>query len=407
VRPPAPIPQFTLARQYKLLGREIEAAVKRVLRSRRYVLGPETEALESEVAGFIHVPHAIACASGTDALHLALRALELPAGAAVLTTPFTFFATTGAILLAQLRPVFADIDPRTFNLSAALAAEKLAVDSSIGCVTAVDLYGRAAALDEMVAGESRKLPLIEDAAQAFGGFAIGGSKRQRRMAGTLGTIGCLSFYPTKNLGALGEGGMVVTQDPAIAERVRAMRQQGSRRRYAHDMLGWNARMHELQAAALRVKLQHVERWNRKRAQIAARYEAALLASGCAQLSDGGPAVQRGARARDGGPVVLPERTPGHAFHQYVIRAQARDQLRDYLRDCGIGSEVYYPTPVHLQPAMASYGLVPGAFPEAECAAREVLALPMFPELTEAEVERVSSEIVRFYRSQRALGVSSR
>ncbi|MGH9540656.1 MAG: DegT/DnrJ/EryC1/StrS family aminotransferase [Terriglobales bacterium] len=369
------IPQFTLARQHAVLQRELEDAARRVLVSGRYVQGPEVAALEAELSVALGLPHVVACANGTDALHLALRAVGIGPGDVVLTTPFTFFATIGAVLLTGARVEFADIDSATFLLDPAALAAALRRPrrERLAALLPVHLYGRMAAMPAILElAAAAGVPVVEDAAQAIGArlAAPGGAIA----AGGWGACGAISFYPTKNLGGCGEAGCVVTGDAALAERLRELRSHGSPRRYLHDRLGWNARMDELQAALLRVKLPHLAAWNDKRRALAAAYDAALAAAGC--------------------PLVLPARSPDHVFHQYTVRAPRRDELRAFLQAEGIGAEVYYPIAAHRQPALAGASF--SGLPHAERAAAEVLSLPMFPELAAAEIERVAAAVARFY-----------
>lgn len=380
------IPQFSLERQTAALRAELGAAMEQVLASGRYVQGPEAEQFEQEAAAFLGVRYAIACASGTDALHLALRAAGVGPGTAVLTTPFTFFATVGAILLTGAEVEFADIEPGGFGLDPGRVAEAVRrrsraepeggrgtrpaarLAARLAAIVPVHLYGGMAAMGPILAAAREAgVAVIEDAAQAFGARSEAGA------AGTLGLAGAFSFYPTKNLGALGEGGLVTTGDAELAARVRALRTHGSRRRYEHEQLGWNARLDELQAAILRAKLPHVADWNRRRGEIAARYEAALA-----------PAAAKGQ-------IALPRRSAGHVFHQYTVRIpRRRDTVRAELEAEGIGSEVYYPRGAHRQPALAGRAVAP--MPEADRAASEVLSLPMFPELSDAEVDRAAGAL---------------
>lgn len=366
------IPSFSLARQSRELAAATSAAAERVLASGRYAQGPECEAFEAEVAAALGgAPlRALTCASGTDALHLALRAVGVGPGDVVLTSPFTFFATAGAILLAGAHPEFVDIAADSFNLSPVALAESLVRRRSqrVAAILPVHLYGRVA---DMVAinALAQAIPVVEDAAQAIG------ASLQGRAAGSWGAAGCFSFYPTKNLGAMGEGGLVTTSDAALDARLRLLRVHGSRRRYEHETLGWNARMHEIQAAILRAKLPRLALWNQRRRAIAAAYEEQLNSLSA---------------------LTLPERVEGHVFHQYVIRIAAgrRDALRQFLLERQIGTEVYYPIPLHQQPALRQFA--PAApLPEAERAAREVVALPMFPELTDDEVTRVCAALTAF------------
>src|SRR5579875_1973845 len=335
----ASIPPFSLARQTEALSSELAPALLRVLASGRFAQGPECEALERELAAYLDpgsAPaarlRAVTCASGTDALHLALRAVGVRPGDTVLTTPFTFFATASAILLAGARPEFVDIDPATFNLDphqlpAALARPRT---GRVAAILPVHLYGRVADMPAILAAAGG-IPVLEDAAQAIGATLAG------RPAGAWGAAGCFSFYPTKNLGAAGEGGLVTTRDAALEERLRLLRVHGSRRRYEHETLGWNARMHELQAAVLRAKLPHLAAWTARRRELAVAYDRRL-------------------RGLPG--ITLPGLDPGHVFHQYVLRCAQRDRLRQALQDQGIGTEVYYPIPLHQQPALRGCGPFP-------------------------------------------------
>lgn len=363
------IPPFSLARQNTTVGPELAAAVARVLASGRYVQGPECAAFESEVAAAVLADggqpsvEAVTCSSGTDALHLALRAAGVGPGDVVLTSAFSFFATAGAILLAGARPEFVDIAPQSFNLDPQALASALLRPrrERIGAILPVHLYGRLADMPAILRlADAGGIPVVEDAAQALGSSLDG------RPAGCWGLAAAFSFYPTKNLGALGEGGLVSSRDPAVLDRLRLLRVHGSRQRYEHETMGWNGRMHELQAAILRAKLPHLADWIQRRHNVAALYDAGL----------------RGVRG-----VTLPELVPGHGFHQYVIRVPERERVRAALRARGIGTEIYYPAPLHHQPALRAFA-PPAPLPHAERASREVLALPMFPELLPAEVEQV-------------------
>lgn len=386
---PEPIPQFTLDRQHAALAPELEAAARRVLASGRFVQGPEVEALERELAAELDPAAArppgaaplriIACGNGTDALHLALRAAGIGPGARVVAPGFTFFATLGAALLTGAEVECLDVSPATFNLDPAPLEAALARRPA--ALIAVHLYGRMAPMAEILRlAAAAGAPVIEDAAQSFGARAAAGA------AGTIGLAGCFSFYPTKNLGGLGEGGAVATRDAALADRLRQLRSHGGARRYEHLRLGWNARMDELQAALLRVKLPRVAAWNARRREVAARYEQALLAGGAA-IPDSEEAAAPAER------ILLPRRSLDHVFHQYTIRAPRRDALREHLRARGIGSEIYYPLAAHRQPAL------PGGdrfhLPVCDLAAREALSLPMFPELRDDEVERIAAAVGDF------------
>jgi dTDP-4-amino-4,6-dideoxygalactose transaminase len=371
-----------LHRQYLQIREEVLAAVERVCASQQFILGAEVEALEHEVAAFTGASAAVGCASGTDALWLALLAAGVQAGDAVITTAFSFFASASAIVRAGARPVLVDVDPDTLNVDPELVKSRLRGGGAykIRALLPVHLYGQCADLDELqkIADEFQ-LPVIEDAAQAIG------AKWRGRSAGALGAVATFSFYPTKNLSAYGDAGLVTTRDLNVAEHMRKLRNHGSPRRYHHEEVGWNCRMDAIQAAILRVKLPHVETWNQQRRQRAATYDHLLGAAGLASQKGNSP--------------VRPLHTSPHAFHvfhQYVIRAHRRDELRKFLQDRKIGTEVYYPLPLHLQPCFAYLGYSAGDLPQSERAAGEVLALPMFPELTEAEQKSVVETLAEFY-----------
>ncbi len=372
-----------LKRQYAPMQQELLEALGRVLASQQFILGGEVAAFERAAAGQLGVAHALGCSSGTDALWLALAATGVGPGQAVVTTPFSFFASVSAILRAGARPVLADIDPVSFNLSP--DAVSVVLDGPRGenvrAVLPVHLYGQTVPWDGLarIAGE-RGLKLVEDAAQAWGAEWNG------EKAGGLGDMAAFSFYPTKNLSAAGDAGMVTTNSAELAERVTMLRQHGMRRRYYHDELGWNTRMDGLQGAVLQVKLKYIDIWTEARRAVAARYHALFAKAG---LAEAGPYPAHG--------VVLPRELPGakHVWHQYTIRTPRRDALRAFLAARGIGAEIYYPVPLHRQKALASLGYNEGDFPEAERAAREVLSLPVFPELREDEQETVVAAIAEF------------
>ncbi|GIU73534.1 MAG: hypothetical protein KatS3mg004_0621 [Bryobacteraceae bacterium] len=371
----ASIPLLDLRAQYASIRGEVEEAVRRVLESQQCILGPDVAALEEEIAAYCGVKHAVGCGSGTDALLLALRALDIGPGDEVLTTPFTFFATAGAIANVGATPVFADIDPQTFNLDPSSARAALDRHPRIRAIVPVHLYGLCADMDEFLAmAAERGIPVIEDAAQA-----IGAEYRSRR-AGSMGTVGCFSFFPTKNLGGAGEGGILTTRDDRLAERLRALRVHGSRVRYYHDEVGTNSRLDTLQAAILRVKLRRLEEWTARRIAHARLYTQTLHELGV--------------------PVVTPALPPypsRHVFHQYVIRAPRRDGLRAWLTRQGIASEIYYPLPLHRQKCFFHLGYAEGALPESERASSEVLALPIYPELEPEQIQRVCQAIHAFYQ----------
>ncbi len=380
-----------LSRQFAGLRSEILAAIEQVCDSQQLILGPHVASFEAAAAAAAAVPHGIGCASGTDALWLAMAAAGIGPGDAVLTSPFSFFATVSAILRCGAHPVLADIDPLTFNLSPA-AAER-AIQNHAGQATRlraimpVHLYGQCADMDAFRDLKARHdLLLFEDAAQAFG------ASWQGTPAGALGDAAAFSFYPTKNLSAMGDAGLVTTASAEIDERCRMLRAHGMRRRYFHDEVGWNSRLDSLQAAILEVKLKHLPQWNRQRRALATRYDQLLEAAGLvfAPGADTPPPANR---------VILPFTDPRatHVFHQYVIRAPRREELRQHLGSRGIASEVYYPVPLHLQTALAGLGYQAGDFPNSEAAAREVLALPIFPELRDDEQQTVVNAIREFYR----------
>jgi len=372
-----------LSRQYGPLHRELLEAIDHVLQTQQFILGEPVAAFERAAAEHLGVAHALGCSSGTDALWLALAAAGIDPGEAVITTPFSFFASVSAILRAGATPVLADIDPLTFNLDPAAVAEVLEGPrgASVRAILPVHLYGQCAdwtCLSRL--GQKHGLKLIEDAAQAWGA-EWGGVK-----AGALGDAAAFSFYPTKNLSAAGDAGMVTTNSDDVVERVRMLRQHGMRRRYYHDELGWNARMDGFQGAILNVKLKYIDGWNAARRVIAKRYHALFHAAG---LAEAGIYPVHG--------VVLPREVPGgrRVWHQYVIRTARRDRLRAFLTSRQIGSEIYYPVPLHMQEALKNLGYAEGSFPEAERAAREVLAVPIFPELREDEQQTVVAAIAEF------------
>ena len=375
-----------LRRQYDDIREDVLAAIERVCDSQSFILGPEVEALEREIAALTGAVDAVGCASGTEALWLALVAAGVKPGDSVITTAFSFFASASAIVRAGAKPVFVDVDAGTLNLDAALVDRQIRTrrPENLRAILPVHLYGQCADMDafDRIAQEF-ELAIVEDAAQAIG------AEWRGRGAGSLGITAAFSFYPTKNLSAYGDAGIVTTTCPRMAEHMRQLRNHGSPRRYYHHEFGWNGRMDAIQAAVLRVKLTHIADWNRSRQKHAATYDQLFAGAGLtsSKTSDSSRA-----------PVRLLARTPQakHVFHQYVIRAQRRDDLRKFLADRKIGSEIYYPLPLHLQPVFSYLGLMAGDMPVSEQAAQEVLALPMFPELTEAEIRWVVDSIADFY-----------
>ena len=395
---PLAVPLLDLRRQYDGIREDVLAAIARVCDSQSFILGPEVEAFEREIAALTGAACAVGCASGTEALWLALVAAGVKPGDSVITTAFSFFASASAIVRAGATPGFVDVDPGTLNLNAALVGEQLRAKrpDNLRAILPVHLYGQCADMDAFAriikeyAKENSQEPgiaVIEDAAQAIGAEWSG------RGAGSLGVTAAFSFYPTKNLSAYGDAGIVTTIHPEMAEHMRRLRNHGSPRRYYHDEFGWNGRMDAIQAAVLRVKLAHLADWNQRRRQHAETYDQLFASSG---LTSGVTSNQTSNQLST--PVRLLSRSPQakHVFHQYVIRAQRRDELHKFLAERKIGSEIYYPLPLHLQPVFSYLGLKAGDLPVCEQAALEVLALPMFPELTEAEIRLVVENITDFY-----------
>jgi dTDP-4-amino-4,6-dideoxygalactose transaminase len=363
------------------LREEILAAIARVCDSQQFILGAEVAELEREISAFCGVEHAVACASGTDALWLALVAAGVQPGDSVITTPFSFFASASSIVRAGARPVFADVDGETLNLDPARVAERARSMPNLRAIVPVHLYGQCADMDgfERLARENR-CAMIEDAAQAIGAEWHG------KRAGSLGDAAAFSFYPTKNLSAYGDAGCVTTSSAEMAAHMRRLRDHGSPQRYLHDEIGWNSRLDAIQAAVLRVKLPHLESWNRQRRERAETYNLLLAESGLLRGSSK-PAPIR---------LLQPRAEVFHVYHQYVVRAQKRDELRAFLKGRGIGTEIYYPLPLHLQKCFLYLGYRAGDLPMAEQAAKEVIALPMFPELTDEEQAAVVEAIAAFY-----------
>jgi dTDP-4-amino-4,6-dideoxygalactose transaminase len=371
-------------RQFAAVREEVLAAIEEVCCSQKFILGPHVGSFEKSAAAACGAAFGVGCASGTDALWLAMAGAGVGPGDAVITTPFSFFATASAILRCGATPVLADIDADTFNLSAIavedaiLAAEMK--KAGVKAILPVHLYGQCADWDAFAAIQARHgMALIEDAAQAFGAAWRG------TPAGGLGDAAAFSFYPTKNLSAFGDAGLVTTDDAAIEDRARLLRAHGMRERYVHEEIGWNSRLDSIQAAVLEVKLRYLPAWNAARRQCAAIYDRLFRRVGlaAATIADG---------------IVLPvtDSRAEHVFHQYVVRVPRRQELRKYLTERGIGTEVYYPIPLHLQPSLASLGYKQGDFPVAEKAAAEVLALPIYAELREDEQQTVVEAIAAFY-----------
>ena len=392
------VPLLDLQAQYETIRDEVRRAVDRVFDSQQFVLGAEVQALEEEIARYSQTKFAIGCASGSDALLLALMSCGVGAGDEVITTPFSFFATAGAIARLGARPVFVDIDERTFNIDPSLVSA--AITERTKAIMPVHLYGQCAEMDPLIeigrsadipvggspaslpVSHSHDIPIIEDAAQA-----IGAEDRSRR-AGSMGTIGCFSFYPSKNLGGAGDGGMLVTNDLDHARRLHMLRVHGEETKYHHKVVGINSRLDALQAAVLRAKLPHLEEWTTGRQRKAQQYELMFGDAGLAEQIEV-PFVRSNAR---------------HIFHQFVIRVRdgRRDALREHLRERGVGTDVYYPVPLHLQECFAYLGYKEGDFPIAELAAKETLALPVYPELTDEQQDYVVNAIAKCFVATRQL-----
>jgi len=382
-----PVPMLDLKRQYQSIKDEVAEAIERVLSTQHFIGGEELTAFERESADYLGVRASVGCASGTDALWLALCACGVEENTSVITTPFSFFASVSSIVRCGATPILADIDPATLNLDSLRVenALKRGRSQNIRAVMPVHLYGHCADMDRFAElGRQYGLAIVEDAAQAFGATWKG------KKAGALGAAAAFSFYPTKNLSAYGDGGCVTTDDEGIAQHVRRLRNHGSERRYYHDEIGWNSRLDAMQAAVLRIKLKHLDDWNQQRRTIASRYGELLAAAGL---------VGTGAtRITERAPIVLLATLPDafHIYHQFVVRAWRRDELQRFLTERGIGSEIYYPLPLHMQKCFVYLGYRAGDLPESERAAKEVLALPLFPELREDEQQRVVSTIAEFY-----------
>ncbi|MFO7871475.1 MAG: DegT/DnrJ/EryC1/StrS family aminotransferase [Kiritimatiellia bacterium] len=369
------VPLLDLQAQYASIRDEIDAAVARVFESQRFILGPEVEQCEKALAGYSGCKYGIGVSSGTDALLVSLMAEGVGPGDEVITSPYTFFSTAGSIARLGAVPVFADIDPVTFNLDPALIPEK--ITDRTKAIIPVHLYGQTADMDPIMGvARDRSLTVIEDAAQA-----VGAEYRGRR-AGSLGHYGCLSFFPSKNLGGAGDGGMVVTNDGERAEKIQCLRVHGSKPRYYHKSVGGNFRLDTLQATVVSVKLSHLDDWTAARRANAERYGGLFTESGLVQKDI----------------VTLPEQvTDRHIFNQYVVRIKRRDELRKFLKERDIGNEVYYPVPLHLQECFAHLGYSEGDFPKSEEAAEETLAIPVYPELTDGQAEYVVGSVAEFFR----------
>ncbi len=370
------VPLFDLKSHYATIRDELRPVIDHVFESQQFVMSDEVGALEKEIADYCQSKHAIGCASGSDALLLALMSAGVKANDEVMTSPFTFFATASAITRLGARPVFVDVDDRSYNLDPEQVAA--AITDRTRAIVPVHIYGQCADMNSLLAiGAQHGIPVIEDAAQA-----IGAEDRGRR-AGSMGTIGCFSFYPSKNLGGAGDGGMITTNDDRLAEQLAILRVHGEGKKYYHKVVGLNSRLDSLQAAVLRIKLRHLEDWIAARRRLAKQYETKIIDAGLSEQIET-PFVREDGR---------------HVFHLFVIRVRdgKRDPLLSHLHDSGIGSGVYYPVPLHLQECFAYLGYRAGQFPVAEAAAQETTALPMFPELTDPQQDYVVDTLARFYR----------
>jgi dTDP-4-amino-4,6-dideoxygalactose transaminase len=384
------VPLLDLKPQYTALKTEIDAAIARVVDSQHFILGPEVSALEEEVAGYSGARHGIGMSSGTDALLAALMAHDVAAGDEVIVPTYTFFATAGVVSRLGAKPVFVDIDPVTYNLLP--DATSAAITERTRAIIPVHLYGRMVEMEPFIDMARRKgIAVIEDAAQA-----IGATDAQGRRAGSIGDMGCFSFFPSKNLGGFGDGGMTVTQDDGVAQKLKMLRMHGSEPKYYHAIVGGNFRLDALQAAVLRVKLRHLDRWTEGRRRNADTYRALFAETGLA--TDGAS----GATTADAA-VILPAGAPGHIYNQFVIRVRNRDGLQAHLKEHGVGTEIYYPVPLHRQQCFADLGYAEGRLPHAEAAARETLALPIYPELTELQIEQVVDTVRGFYSASHGAG----
>src|SRR5574341_1491607 len=367
------VPLLDLKAQYRQIRTEVMAALEAVCEEQAFILGARVADLEKDLERYLGAAHAVGVASGTDAILLSLMACGVGAGDEVVTVPFTFFATAGSISRLGAKPVFVDIRPDTYNMDPGQVAGKLTTRTK--AIIPVHLFGQCADMEQIgKAAAGRNLAVIEDAAQAIG------AKRRDRQAGTIGRLGCFSFFPSKNLGGFGDGGLVTTGDAALAERVRMLRVHGSREKYLHELVGFNSRLDALQAVVLRVKLKYLDRWTEGRRRNAVRYE---------RLFQDAKLLER---------VTLPVTDPGnhHVFNQFTIRVKQRDELRAYLKDKGIGTEVYYPIPLHLQTCYRELGYRQGSFPVSERAAQEALSLPIYAELSEEQQASVVDTIREFY-----------
>lgn len=373
------IQTLDLKPQYEAIGADVQVAVLRVLESQHFILGPEVDSFEKEIAAHIGTRHAIGVSSGTDALLAALMALDIGQGDEVVTTPYTFFATAGAVSRLGATPVFVDIDPVSFNLDPDLL--EASITPRTRAIIAVHLFGQCLDMDRVLAvAQNASIPVIEDAAQAIGATHHG------KNAGTMSELGCFSFFPSKNLGGIGDGGLVTTDDPDLAYRLRILRNHGAHPKYTHHVIGGNFRLDAINAAVLRVKLPHLPRWAEGRRGLAGRYDELITGTGLV--------------GEDGPILALPRTAPGagHVFNQYVIRVQRREELREHMQQAGVSTAVYYPSPLHLQPCFRDLGYDRGSLPQSELASEQSLALPCYPELPRNAQEQVVRTMLEFFTS---------
>ncbi len=377
------VPLLDLKAQYRSIERDVQAAIARVVDSQHFINGPEVDAFEAELAAYSRTRFAVGCSSGTDALLMALMALGVGQGDEVVTSPSTFVATAMCVARLGARAVFVDVDPRTHNLDPSKL--EAALTPKTKAIIPVHLFGQLADMGAILRiAQTWGLPVIEDGAQAIG------SELNGQRCGTFGAVGCLSFFPSKNLGAFGDAGGLVTNDEALAKQLKLIRAQGQQPKYFSQLIGGNFRLDALQAAILRAKLPHLDAWTQARQANAARYRALFTQAGV----DGTQVKPSPAH-----PLTLPQEQPGarHIYNQFVLRSTRRDALKQHLTERGIGTEVYYPQPMHLQACFSSWGGKPGQFPEAEAAADESLAIPIYPELSEAQAREVVAAVMAFVR----------
>jgi dTDP-4-amino-4,6-dideoxygalactose transaminase len=388
------VPLLDLQAQYTALKPELDRAIAEVMESQHFILGPQVQECEKAIAQYSHCAHGIGVSSGTDALLMCLMAEDIGAGDEVITTPYTFFATAGAVARLGAKPVFVDIEPVSYNIDPSQIEAKITAKTR--AIIPVHLYGQMADMEAVMAlAQKHNLVVIEDAAQAIG------AERHGKRAGSLGHYGCFSFFPSKNLGAAGDGGMIVTNDAQRAEKLVRLRAHGSKPKYYHKVVGGNFRLDTLQAAVVTAKLKHLDTWTAARQRNAQRYDN-LFANSSLAIADSSRYAKNGHdKSHTNGapqlllPKVVAER---HIFNQYVVRSSRRDQLKAALQEKGVSTEIYYPVPMHLQECFASLGYKPGAFPNSETAAQETLALPIYPELSDAQAAYVVESVRSFFQS---------